>query len=164
MSVHEIVLIHTFEWAGGLSLLLQLNVEVRWGSAGCLVALRGEFELSADFHASSYEDLLAAALLTDGASVKADNLAVVVNIFPRTTVEVFQGAFQSHIDVSHRLGQDLIETSKGSAEVRALNLSSLSVNNLAEGVLLQEEFLKDLITVLLIDVSTSAHAIGPKDT
>merc|ERR1740139_698301 len=102
--------------------------------------------------------------LTDGASVKADNLAVVVNIFPRTTVEVFQSAFQSHIDVSHRLWQDLIETSKGSAKVRALNLSSLSVNNLAEGVLLQEELLKDLITVLLIDVSTSAHAIGPKDT
>ena len=65
--------------------------------------------------------------------------------------------------IRHRFWENLVESSECSTEVGAFNLGSFRVNDLAEGVLLQEELLKDLITVLLIDVATSAHGIGPED-
>ena len=163
MGIDEVVLIHAFEGGVGIGLFTEFDVEVGGGSAGLFVALSGDGELGADFHTGADEDLLNTAFLSNSTPVKPDNLPLIVNIFPSSTVEVLQRAHQSNVDIGHRLGQDFIEAAEGSAEIGAFDLSSFGVDDLGEGVLLEEEFLENLIAVLLVDIATSADAIGSEN-
>ena len=121
-------------------------------------------ELCSHFHACTNENIFSACFLRNCSSVKADYLALVAHLFTGTAVEVFQSAGQCHMAVGHWFREDLVEAAESSTEVTAFNLGALSVNNLTEWVLLEEELFKYLVAVLLVNVASTTDAIRADDT
>lgn len=164
MSVDEVVFVDSLEGTVCVNSLHQFDVEVRRATARSLVSFTSAFELSSYLHAGSHKDFMSALLLADSASIKSNYLTLVVDNLACSAVEVLESAIQSHMHIGHGLGKNLIESSKGSSEIGALDLGSLSIDDLSKRILFQEEVLEDLVAVLLVDVASSPDTIGANNT
>lgn len=117
-----------------------------------------------DIHAWLNLNCLVGDCLLDGLSVKTNSLLHILNGFDTSIVEFLQGGRYNHFDRWHLGKSWLINTSKCITEETAFYLGSSDIADIIEWIVLEEVIIKDLIAVLLINVTACSDAIRLEST
>ena len=120
-------------------------------------------------HAWLDENSHAGLLFLNSTSIKSEHLFFVADHLARTVVHFFESYIYANADIFRGLRRRLAQSTVGSAKVTALNLKIGSENlrqicaKVEEGVRFEEEFVENLIAVLLILISAAMDAIRAAD-
>lgn len=132
----------------------EVDVEVRGWATWLLMAFAPELLVVVWIHSGFDFNLLVANSHGSGFTVKTNCLLLVTNRFDAARVELLQSSWHLHLNSWHRWELWLIDTSMGGAKEAALNFSATSITNIVERIIFQEVTIKDLVTILLVDVAT----------
>ena len=116
-------------------------------------------------HARLHIDSCLGLLHFNCAAVKSQNLLLVVDSLAGAVVKLLQSDIDDNIDVLGGLRCGLVESTVCSSEVTSLNLEVRSRDlcqvraQVEEWVRFKEEFVEDLITVLLVLVTSTTDSI-----
>jgi hypothetical protein len=87
-------------------------------------------------------------------TIKCERVSVVFHSFNASVIEFLQSARHSHIYITNERLWRLINSSVGRTKQGAMQLMSLIIKDIEKGVVLEEILIEDLITVLLIHITT----------
>lgn len=103
------------------------------------------------------------------AAVKSQNLLLIVDCLAGAVVKLFQSDIHDNIDVLGGLRGRLVQSTICSSEVTSLNFEVRSSDlcqvsaQVEEWVRLQEELVEDLITVLLVLITSTVDSVWALD-
>lgn len=134
-----------------------------------MVALAFQGHCVRALHARLHIDSCLGLLHFNCAAVKSQNLLLVVDSLAGAVVKLLQSDIDDNIDVLGGLRCGLVESTVCSSEVTSLNLEVRPRDlcqvraQVEKGVRFQEEFVEDLITVLLVLVTSTTDSIWAFD-
>lgn len=132
----------------------EVDVEVRGWATWLLMAFAPELLVVVWVHSGFDFNLLVANRHGSCFAVKTDCLLLVANRFDAARVELLQSGWHFHLNSWHRWELWLIDASMGGAKETALNFSATSITNIVKRVIFQEVTIKNLVTILLVDIAT----------
>lgn len=163
MSVKQVVIVDSLESTITWSIRFELNVNITSSSWRRLVSFPLKAEFSARFHTRTNKDFFSCLLFGDSFTIDANYLSLEACKFFHSTEEVVKGTCNRHIDITHFVGQNLIETAWSSSKVTSLDLSSFGVDDISKWILFKEKLVKNLITVLTVHVASTTDFVRAYD-
>lgn len=121
-----------------------------------LIAFALESKLCTHLHPRLNDDCFNPrfTFLADSVPIESDSLALITHTLDWTIIELHDGASKVHLDIFWYLWGWCMASTVSGAEHASREFLSSGITHLMEGIVMQEEFVEDLIAVLLVDVAT----------
>ena len=105
-------------------------------------------------HSWLHLDLFVAVGLNESLTVEGDHLSLVVEGLDAAVVKLLQGSGYHYGNSWHGWKLGLVQSSESRSEETAIDLCSGLVTNVEEAVVRQEEIVKYLVAILLVNIAT----------